>query len=206
MTAAICLDVADLLVVDQDVGVVKLSQHLVRVGHEVGGDVALIELHSLDDVYVSLHALSLLDSDDALLLDLTEGLGDQLADLLISIGGEGGYVLDLLQIGAYLDALLLQILDDDLDCLIDTSLDLQRGSACGNVLESNADDTLCEDSCGSGSVTGVVVGLRGHLFDQLGTHVLIRILQLDLLSYGDTILGDVGSAKLAVQDHVASLR
>ena len=96
-------------------------------------------MHSLDDVYVGLHTLSLLDSDDTLLLDLTEGLGDQFADLLIAIGGEGGYILDLLQISTHLDALLLQILDDDLDGLIDTSLNFQRGSTCSNVLESNAE-------------------------------------------------------------------
>ena len=162
-------------------------------------------MHSLNDINISLHTLSLLNGDDALLLHLTESLSDQLTDLLVSIGRESGDILDFLQVGAYLHALLLQILDDDLDSLIDTSLDFQWGSTGCDVLKSNADDALGEDSSGGGPISGVVIGLRGYLLDQLGSHILIRILQLDLLGYGYTVLGDVGSAKLAIQDHVASL-
>ena len=41
-------DGRDLLVGDQDVGVVDLGDHLLGVGDEVGGDVAAVELHTLD--------------------------------------------------------------------------------------------------------------------------------------------------------------
>src|SRR3712207_7606240 len=57
------------------------SGHLLRVGDEVRGDVAAVELHALDDVELGLDALGLLDRDDALLADLLHGPGQHLADL-----------------------------------------------------------------------------------------------------------------------------
>ena len=50
------LQARELLLVDQDVGVVHLDAHLVGVGDEVGRDVAAVELHALDDVELGLEA------------------------------------------------------------------------------------------------------------------------------------------------------
>ena len=41
---------ADLLLVDQDDGVLEDDFHALRIGHEVGREVAAVELHALDDV------------------------------------------------------------------------------------------------------------------------------------------------------------
>ena len=41
-------DGADLLVGDEDVRILEDGLHAVRVGHEVGADVAAVELHALD--------------------------------------------------------------------------------------------------------------------------------------------------------------
>ena len=54
------LQARELLLVDQDVGVVHLDAHLVGVGDEVGRDVAAVELHALDDVEFGLEATWLL--------------------------------------------------------------------------------------------------------------------------------------------------
>ena len=40
----------DLLLVDEDVGILEDRFHRFRVGHEVGREVALVELHAFDDV------------------------------------------------------------------------------------------------------------------------------------------------------------
>src|SRR5206468_3299397 len=40
----------DLLLVDEEVGVLEHRLHPVDVGHEVGGEVAAVELHALDDL------------------------------------------------------------------------------------------------------------------------------------------------------------
>ena len=44
------LHVRDLLLVDEDVGVLEHGLHALRVGDEVGREVAAVELHALDDV------------------------------------------------------------------------------------------------------------------------------------------------------------
>ena len=60
------LNVGDLLIGDQDVGVVQNGFHLVGVGDHVGGDVAPVELHALDHVADrSRRSWTLLDGDDA---------------------------------------------------------------------------------------------------------------------------------------------
>ena len=87
-------DGGDLLVGDQDVGIVEDGFHPLGVGDEVGGDVAAVELHALDVLGLEAQALGLLDGDDAVLADLVHHLGDQVADLGVG-GGDGGDVGDL---------------------------------------------------------------------------------------------------------------
>ena len=69
--------------------------HPLGVGGEVGGDVALVEAHALDQLEVHAEGLGLLDGDDAVLADLVDGLGDQVADLGVG-GRDGRHLGDLL--------------------------------------------------------------------------------------------------------------
>src|SRR5208282_5532794 len=55
------LEIADLLLVDQDIGVLQLGFHRLGVGHEVRGEIALVELHAFDDVEAGLNGLGFLD-------------------------------------------------------------------------------------------------------------------------------------------------
>ena len=50
----------DALVGDQDVGLVEDGLHALRVGHEVGGDVAAVELHAVDELGLHVDALATL--------------------------------------------------------------------------------------------------------------------------------------------------
>jgi len=56
----------ELLLVDQDVGIVHFNAHLVGVGDEVGRDVAAVELHAFDDLEFGLERLGFFNRDDAL--------------------------------------------------------------------------------------------------------------------------------------------
>ena len=89
------LQAGELLLVDEDVGVLQLDRHLVGVGDEVGRDIAAVELHALDHVELGLQALGLLDRDDALVADLLHGLGDHAADLVVAVGRDGADLGDL---------------------------------------------------------------------------------------------------------------
>ena len=83
------LQVGELLLVEQDVGVFELGNHLVGVGDEVGREVAAVELHAFDDFEFGLGGLGFLDGDDAFVADLLHRFGDHLADRLVAIGRDG---------------------------------------------------------------------------------------------------------------------
>jgi hypothetical protein len=72
-------------------------------------------------------------------------------------------------------------------------------------LDALTEDRLGEDGGGGGAVAGDVAGLARDLADELGTHVLLGVLQLDLLGHGHAILGGQRRTELLLQDHVPTL-
>ena len=90
---------ADLLFVDQDVGVFEHHFHAIGVGDEVGAQEPAVELHALDHVHGRLEALGLLDGDHAVGANLLEGIGQLLADRAVVVGGDRGNLGDLLLAG-----------------------------------------------------------------------------------------------------------
>ena len=86
-------DRADLLLVEQDVRLFEHGFHALGIGDEVGGDVALVELHSLDDFELGAGALALFDGDDAVGRHPLHRFGEQFADLRV-VGGDGGDLRD----------------------------------------------------------------------------------------------------------------
>ena len=93
--------------------------HAVGVRDHVRRDVALVELHALDGVDVDAEGLRLLDGDDAVLAHDVHGLGDLVADLVVS-GRDGADVGDLF-LGLDLLGVLLDLVDDRLDGLLDAA-------------------------------------------------------------------------------------
>src|SRR6266404_9953505 len=62
-----------------------------------------------------------------------------------------------------------------------------------------------EHGRGGRSITGDVRGLGRHFLEHLRAHVLVVVLELDLLGHRHAVLGDGGAAELLVDDHVAPL-
>src|SRR4051794_3077969 len=197
-------DRADLLVGDQDVGVVEDGLHALLVGDHVRRDVALIELHALGELEVHAERLALLDVHDAILADLVDRVGDDVADLVVG-GRDGGHARDLV-LARDLLGLRADVLHDSVDGALDAAPEAQRVGAGRDVLQTVADDRLSEHGRGGGAVAGHVVGRRGDLADELGALVLEDVLDLDLASDGHAVIGDGGSAELLVEDDVAALR
>ena len=90
------------------------------------------------------------------------------------------------------------------DALLDAALEGKRVGAGSDVTQAFADDGLAEDGGGGGAVTSDLVRLACDLDEELGADVLERVGQLDVLGYGDAVLGDGGSAELLLEDHVAA--
>ncbi len=147
-----------LLLVDEDVGILELGQHLLGVCDEIRREIAAVELHALDDVELGLEALGLLDRYDALVADLLHRVGDHLADRLVAVGCDRA---DLGHFGGFLN--LLRTLGDVLhrfaDREVDAALEVHRVHAGRDQLGALADDRLGENGGGGGAVAGGVVGL-----------------------------------------------
>src|SRR6516164_475870 len=195
----------ELLLVDQDVGVVHLDAHLVGVGDEVGRDVAAVELHAFDDIKLGLERLGFLDRDDAFVADLLHGVRKELADFGIAVGGDGADLGDLLVRGDLL-GVLFEVGDHGFYREIDTALEIHRVHARGNRLGAFAHDRGGKHGCGGGAVTGRIGRVPGDFAHHLRAHVLELVVELDFLGDGDAVLGDAGSAERLVEHDVAAFR
>src|SRR6202045_2384349 len=134
-------DVADLLVVQEDVRIVEQRHLLVRIVDEVRRNVTAVELHALDQVQLVLKPFAVLDGDDAFLADLVHCLGDGLADRLVRVGRDGAHLRDFLAGRAWL-ADLLELLDDGDNRLVDTTLQVHRVHTGGDGFHAFLHDRL----------------------------------------------------------------
>ena len=198
------LDVGDLGVDDQDVRILKDRFLALGVGDEVSGDVTLVEAHAFGEFELQAEGVGLLDRDDAFLAHLVQGFGDQGADFVVT-GGDGGGGRDLFLGFDFLGG-SQQLNGDGLDGLLDAALEGQRVSAGRNVAQAFLDQGLGQHGGRGGAVASDVIRLLGNFLDQLGADLLVRIVQLDLLGDGNTIVGDRGGAPLLFEDDVASTR
>ena len=152
---------------------------------------------------IGLGAGSFLDRDHAGVADAFEGLGQQLTDLGIVVGGDRGHAGLL---GASLD-LAAQLVEGGAgggDGLVDTGAQGDRVDARREVLQALAEDGFGQDRGGRGTVAGDVVGLVGDLVHELGAHVLEGVGQVDLLGDRDAVLRDGGATEGLLEDDVAT--
>ncbi|GFN41799.1 MAG: conserved hypothetical protein, partial [Marine Group I thaumarchaeote] len=173
---------------DQDIGFLHVAGHLVGVGDEVGRGVAAVELHALDHVQVGVQALGFLHGDHALFAHLLHGLGNEVADLAVAVGGDGAHLGDF-RIGGNLLRALVQFIDHGVDGQIDPALQIHGVHAGGHRLGAFADDGLGQDRRRGGAVAGLVAGLGRHLAQHLRAHVLELVGKLDFLGHRDAVLG-----------------
>ena len=194
----------DLLLVDEQIDVLEHALHAFRVGHEVGGEIAAVELHPLDDVERGVQPLGLFDGNHALAADLVHGLGDDAADRRVVVGGDGAHLGDFgLVAGRF--GQVAQLVHDRHDGFVDAALDAHRVVARGDHLDAFRIDRPGQHGRGGGPVTGHVGGLAGDLLDHLGAHVLELVFEFDLLGDGHAVLGHVRRAEGFFDDHVAAL-
>ena len=184
----------ELLFEEQDLRVFQQGLHLVRVGDEVGGQVAAVELHAFDDVQLGFGGLGFFDGDDAFVADLFHGAGRSSRRLpcrrwrrWCRLGRSRSWRRPSWR--------RLDVGDHGGDRLVDAALQVHRVTARGDRLQAFGDDRLGQDGGGGGAVAGLVVGLGGDFADQLGAEVLEAVGKLDFLGDGDAVLGGAGSAE-----------
>ena len=206
---------ADLLFVDQDVGIVENGFQALGVGDEVGAEIAAVELHAVNGLQTGVHGLRLFDGDDAVLANYLHGVGNNVADLLVAIGRDGAHLgnrtlvhgLRDLAEGAALAPLAVLVAGPDHsgDRLLDAALQSGRIRAGGHSLYALAENRLGENSRRGRSVAGDVTGLGSYFADELRAHVFQRVFQVDFLGHRHAVLGDGRRSELFLDHNIAAL-
>src|SRR6266571_7222245 len=197
-------NVRNLLVVQKNVGLLQHRNLLFRVVDEIRREIPTVELHAFDHLELVLQTLAVLDGDHAFLADFVHGIGDDLADRLICIRGNGADLGDFLARSAGLGE-LLQLLDHGDDRLVDPALQIHRIHSGSDELHPFLHDRLRENGRRRRAVSGHVRGLGGDFLHHLRAHVLELVLELDLLGDRHAVLRYRGCAVGALQNHVAAL-
>ena len=185
--------------------VLQHDLHLLGVGDEVGREVAAVELEALDHLDLRLRRLRLLDGDDALVADLLHGVGDEIADGRVVVGGDGGD-LRLLQAALDRPRLLAQGLHRPAGPAIEPALEIDGAGARDDVAQPLGVDGVREHGGRAGAVADGVPGALGRLADHLGAEVLGGVLQLHLLRDGHAVVADEGHAEALLDEHALGLR
>ena len=198
------LNHADLLIGDQDGGIVQNSLHLIGIGDHIRGQIAAVKLHAFHDLVVGLSSgLVLLDGDNAVRGNFFHCLSDQAADLGIT-GRNGADAGDIVAV-LHLLAVCLDGLNSLGNSLAHAAADIHGVCTGSDILHALGDHSLCQNGCSGGAVACCIVGLGGNFTHQLCAHVLKLVLQLDLLGNSHAIVGDDRCAELFAQHHIAAL-
>ena len=196
---------ADLPVRQQQPDVLEHDLHLLGVGDEVGREIAAVELEPLDHLELRLRRLRLLDGDDALVADLLHGVGHQVADRRVVVGGDRGD-LRLLQTALDRPRLLAEGLHHPARTAIEPVLEIDGAGPGHHVAQALAEDGVGQHGGRAGAVTDGFPGALGSLTDHLGAEVLGGVLQLHLLRDGHAVVADDGHAEALLDEDTLGLR
>ena len=150
--------------------VVQNAFHLFRVRHEIRGEVTFVELHAFDNIHCCVYGFGFFDSDRAVFADFVHGVGDDVTDDVVGIGGDRRDLRDLLA-GVNIGLHGGEFIDNCTDSFVDTTLQAHRVGTGSHILQSFAENGFGEDGSGSGTITGVIICLGSDFLDHLCTHV-----------------------------------
>src|SRR6185437_3189949 len=150
---------ADLLFVDQDAGVFEHRFHSLRIGYEIGREIAAVELHTFDHLQRGLHRAALFHGDDAVLADFLHRLGNDAADLLIVVGADRANLGD--HVALYVAMQFADLLGRGFNRPFDSALQPGGAGACRDCLHAFAEDSLSKHGGRRGAVLAQAIFREG---------------------------------------------
>src|SRR6266545_3152663 len=136
--------------------------------------------------------------------DRMQRLCDHHADRVVVVRRDCGY-LTVIGLGGDRMCDASQVLDEAAHCQVNAPLDQDRVGTAADRLHAFPDDCLGYHCGGGGAVTDDVIGLDRRFLDQLRTHVLELVLEVDLARDRHPIVGDHRRSGDLLQDDVATL-
>src|SRR5690606_30597485 len=195
--------VGDFLVNQQHERVFQFGRHGVLVVDEVRRQVAAVELHTFYHVQLVFEAAAFFNSDHAFFTHALHGFGNDAADALVAVGGDGAHLSDGFGVAARTGQ-LLDLFNRSIQTFVDTALQVHRVHARGNCFQTFVHNGLRQNNYSSSTITDYVVDLRNNLLHHLRAHVFELVFQLDFLGYGNTVFSHGRRAKGLVQNHVTA--
>ena len=168
------MNIGNLLIGNKYIRIIQICFHLLHIGAHISTNISAIKLHSFHQIKLGKHSLGLFHSDNAILGNLLHSIGNHISYSGISCGNAGN--LGNLILALYLGALLLNALYRCIHSLANSLTKHDRVGTCLQVLHTLHHNSLCQNRCGGGSVSGNVIGLGSYFSNQLSAHILIRIL------------------------------
>ena len=102
------------------------------------------------------------------------------------------------------DGLAFKLINHQVNGLLNSPAEKSAVRSGSHVFDTLADHGTGNNRSGCGTVSGDIVCLGGNFLQKLRAHIFKRILQLDLLGNGYTVIGDCRGAELFLQNHIAS--
>ncbi len=124
-------DVGNLLIIDKDEWVLKISLHRILLINEVRRQVTSIELHALYDVKLVIQALAFFNRNHAFLAHFFHRLGDDVTHRLICVCRNRADLSNLFMIRARLGD-SSKFLNGSTNCFVDTPLEIHWVHTGGN--------------------------------------------------------------------------
>jgi len=197
------LDGSNLLVDEEHAGVLEFDLLGLGISHEVRGNVSAVPLEAFNVFNFSLEGFALSNSNSSVRSKSVKDAGNQATDVVVVVSRDSGNVLDFV-FAFDRDREFLEAVDDFVDSHLNASAQVHGVHASGNRFAALLEDSSGENSGSCGSVTGLVVGLAGNLLNEVGADVVVSVRELDVLSNGNTILGNLGDSEASVEHDVAT--
>ena len=185
---------------EQHVRVFEHGLHLFRVGDEIVGNEPPVEAHALDDFEGGLGRFRFLDGDDAVVAHLLHGLGDELADDGVIVGGDGGD-LRLFLSGLHRAGHGAQGVRGGRRGPVQAALQIDGAGPGDDVAHAVGEDRVRQDSRRAGSVADGFACLFSRLPQHPGAEIFFRVLQLQFLGDGHAVVADERGAPFLFDQH-----
>lgn len=107
--------------------------------------------------------------------------------------------------GSYGLGKLLELSNNSVNTLVDSTPDIHGVEASSNLFYTLGKELQSQDGGGGGTITSLVVGLAGNRLDELSADIFKRVAKVDALGNSHSVLGNLGRAITAGNYYVSSL-
>lgn len=199
------MKVREIILVKKDVGVLEVRKNILRVGEEVRRKVEEVEMNELEELELGLGGIGLLKSDEELVEEIMNRLGDNIEDLGLEVGRDGekmGKLLRSVDIFGIIKKIRKKLVEREVDEEIKVNRVNERGKGIGELMK----DGMKEKGRGSGEVKGSIVGIGRKLEKNMWENVLKIVLKLELIGERKEVIGDERREEGIIDKEIEEIR